>query len=404
LQQLVGMPQRLAGRDSGETLPSTVSARVAGLEYTTDQRPGIARFKAGNGFRYVSPSGRRVTDPATIARIKALAIPPAWTNVWIATSPQAHLQATGRDARGRKQYRYHARWREIRHQAKYERLVPFARVLPHVRRRVASDLRQESLTKTKVLAVVVQLLERTFIRIGNIEYVRSNRSYGLTTLRDGHVKIRGAEVRFAFKGKSGIRQSVMLSDARLARIVKRCQELPGQELFQYIASDGTKRAITSADVNTYLREVAGADFTAKDFRTWAGTLLAASHLRAAAAGGMSSRAQSSRMTKSAMLRAVERVAEHLGNTAAICRACYIHPAVLEAYADGTLVSALRRARRRPRGLSVDEAALLGLLEQSRGWRQQLAAAARMARRGSRARRGYRQSNRRSGCGSSAIRA
>jgi DNA topoisomerase-1 len=305
-------------------------------------------------------------------RIRRLAIPPAWTNVWIACDARAHLQATGRDARGRKQYRYHPRWREVRHQSKYERLVPFARTLPGLRRRVTADLRSAALTKAKVLAAVVQLLERTLIRVGNIEYARTNRSFGLTTLKDGHVKIRGAELRFEFRGKSGIRQSVSFADARLARIVKRCQELPGQDLFQYVDDGGKRRVLTSADVNAYLREATGAEFTAKDFRTWAGTLLAAMALRDESVDS------SGRKTKRTIVRAIERVASHLGNTPSVCRACYIHPSVLEAYADGTLPTTLASARRSVRGLSADEAAVLALLETRRDWRTQLAESARAA--------------------------
>jgi DNA topoisomerase-1 len=363
----------------------TVSAHAAGLRYATDHSPGIRRHRRGKGFRYVSPSGKPVTDDATLKRIRALVIPPAWTDVWIAVEPTAHLQATGRDARRRKQYRYHTRWREVRHQTKYGRMVPFARALAQIRRRVKTDARQAALTKTKVVAAVVQLLEKTLIRVGNSEYARTNGSYGLTTLRDGHVRIRGSEVRFQFKGKSGIKQMVTLADSRLARIVRRCQELPGQELFQYIDEMGECRPVTSADVNAYLRDAAGADFTAKDFRTWAGTLLAARALcgRRALSNRASksrSRAPSKQSIKSAMRRAIEDVACQLGNTAAVCRACYIHPAVLEAFADGTLNQTLGRARRRVRGLSPDECAVLGLLESRRDWRDQLAEAARIARR------------------------
>lgn len=309
-----------------------------------------------------------------MTRIRKLAIPPAWTDVWIACDPSAHLQATGRDVRGRKQYRYHARWRDVRHQAKYDRLIPFAKALPHLRRRVAADLRDAALTRAKVVAAVVQLLQKTLIRIGNEEYARANRSYGLTTLRDAHVDIRGAQLRFSFRGKSGIRHTVTFADARLARIVKKCQELPGQELFQYVDDAGHRRVVTSADVNAYLREVTGAEFTAKDFRTWAGTLLTAMALRGLAVPS------SMRQTKSLTLRAIEEVARHLGNTPSVCRSCYIHPAVLDAYADGTLMTGLT-TRRRVRGLSRDEVAVLALLENRRhagDWRAQLAASARAA--------------------------
>jgi DNA topoisomerase-1 len=349
-----------------------LSAKVAGLRYSCDSGRGIRRVKTRSGFRYVGPNGRTITNAQTLKRIKQLAIPPAWTDVWIAADSHAHLQATGRDARGRKQYRYHPRWGEVRHQTKYDRMVPFARALPSLRRRVAADLRHASLTKQKVLAALVQLLERTFIRIGNTEYARTNKSFGLTTLKDGHVKIRGPELRFEFRGKSGIRQSITFADARLAKIVKHCQELPGQELFQYIDDDGRRRVVTSADVNGYLKEATGAEFTAKDFRTWAGTLLAALALR-------DERLETSaRKTKSVILRAVEHVASHLGNTPSVCRTCYIHPYVIEAYSDGTLSSKLGTSKRRVRGLSQDESAVLALLENRKDWRTLLAESARAA--------------------------
>ena len=349
------------------------SAAAAGLRYTTDRRPGIKRIRVGKGFRYVAATGRTISDAGTLKRIRALAVPPAWTNVWISPDANAHLQATGRDARGRKQYRYHARWREVRHHTKYERMIPFARALPQIRRRVRSDLRELALSKTKVVAAVVQLLEKTLIRVGNQEYARANRSFGLTTLKAGHVQVRGSRVKFAFRGKSGIRQSVVLSDARLARLVKRCQDLPGQELFQYLDENGKRKPITSADVNAYLREVASADFTAKDFRTWAGTLLATIALRDAKSAG--DPPVSGRKTKAVIVKAVERVSQHLGNTPAVCRACYIHPTVLEAFADGSLLQKLNSRRRVRRGLSADECAVLALLEGQRDWREQLVKAA-----------------------------
>jgi DNA topoisomerase-1 len=338
----------------------------------SDCGQGIRRVRSGTSFRYLTPTGRRLTHPATLKRIKALAIPPAWTDVWIATDANVHLQATGRDARGRKQYRYHQRWREVRHETKYERLVPFARALAALRRRIEQDLRASNLTRNKVVAAVVELLGRTFIRIGNVEYARANKSYGLTTLKDGHVHIRGGELRFEFRGKSGVRQSVTYSDARLARIVKRCQDLPGQELFQYLGDDGRRRVVTSADVNAYLREATGGEFTTKDFRTWAGTLLAALALRDQAAHS------SQRQTKRAIVRAVERVAAHLGNTPTVCRSCYIHPYVLECYADGTLSEKMSKSHRRVRRLSAEECAVLGLLESRLDWRTQLAESVRAA--------------------------
>jgi DNA topoisomerase I len=355
-----------------QTCPLPTSARAAGLRYVSHYTRGIRRLRSGKSFRYVTPTGRRLTDTATLKRIRALAIPPAWTDVWIACDARAHLQATGRDARGRKQYRYHPRWREVRHQTKYERLVPFARALAGLRRRVEHDLRGASLTKEKVVAAVIELLGRTFIRVGNTEYVRANRSFGLTTLRDGHVRIHGRELRFDFRGKSGIRHSRTFSDARLARIVKRCQELPGQELFQYLDSNDRRRVVTSADVNAYLREATGAEFTTKDFRTWAGTLLAAVALRKQPVH------TDGRQAKGMMARAVEEVAAHLGNTPTVCRSCYIHPYVLECYADGTLAAKMKPASRRVRGLSAHEVAVLGLLETRRDWRAQLAESARAA--------------------------
>jgi DNA topoisomerase I len=339
-----------------------------GLRFSSDARPGISRMRAGKGFRYVSPLGTVVNDPVTLRRIKAMAIPPAWKQVWIATDGQAHIQATGRDARGRKQYRYHARWREVRGQNKFDRLVLFARALNRVRRRVARDLCQPELNKAKVLAVVVRLLEQTLIRVGNEEYARDNRSFGLTTLRDRHVKIRGDEIRFQFIAKSGIRRQMTMSDRRLARLVKRCQDLPGQQLFQYLDEGGRRRSISSSDVNRYLREACGAAFTAKDFRTWAGTVRAAIELST----------HRGPLTKKAEIAAIQRVATHLGNTPAVCRSGYIHPTVLTAFTDGSLRRAFASTRRSHPRLSRDEAVVLALLESGRDWRQQLAESARVA--------------------------
>jgi DNA topoisomerase-1 len=347
------------------------SVKAVGLRYGTDSKPGIRRLRAGSGFRYATSEGRPVKDPATLARIKSLVIPPAWADVWIAVDPRSHVQATGRDARHRKQYRYHPKWKQLSHQTKYSRLVAFARALPMIRAQVAAHLRQTAMRKTKVLATIVQLLERTFIRIGNEEYARANGSFGLTTLRDRHVKIRGEAIQFEFKGKSGVRQRVTLSDRRLAKIVRHCQELPGQELFRYVDEHGRSRLITSADVNDYLRNAAGETFSAKDFRTWAGTLIATRELSDRDPG------PTQRQAKATLVDAVRVVSHHLGNTPAVCRACYIHPAVLAAYADGTLRARLSR-KRRIRGLSDDEAAVLAVLESERTWRQQLEEAARVA--------------------------
>jgi DNA topoisomerase-1 len=300
-----------------------------------------------------------VRDRVTLARIRALAIPPAWRDVWICPAPNGHIQAVGRDQKGRKQYRYHARWREVRDEAKYERMIAFARALPAIRSRVERDLRRRGLPREKVLATITRLLEVTLIRVGNEEYARHNRSYGLTTLRDRHVRFAGPRVVFRFRGKSGKSHEVGLEDRRLSRIVKRCQDLPGEELFQYLDGAGRGQSIESGDVNAYLRDASGCDFTAKDFRTWAGTVLAAWRLRALRGVG------SAREARRNVLRAIEQVAARLGNTVAICRRCYVHPAVVESYLDGTLVRALARPRRAMRdgsaALSPQESAVLALL-------------------------------------------
>lgn len=337
-----------------------VSARSAGLAYTTDARPGIRRVASGRGFRYLDSAGRSIRDGATLARIKSLVIPPAWTGVWICPDERGHLQATGRDGRGRKQYRYHPRWREVRDETKYHRMIGFAQALPAIRRRTSADLRRQGLTREKVLAAVVQLLEKTLIRVGNGEYAKQNRSFGLTTLRDGHVDVKGERVRFSFRGKSGVEHEVDLEDRRLARIVKACRDIPGYDLFQYYDEDGERQAIGSADVNAYLQEVSGLDFTSKDFRTWAGTVLAAQLLRDFEA------VDSDAQRRKNIVRAVETVAKRLGNTKAVCRKCYIHPAVFDAYLDGTMLKTVaQRAKRVAQSaarLSEGEAAVLGLLQ------------------------------------------
>jgi len=298
----------------------------------------------------VSPIGTGIAARDR-ARIRALAIPPAWTDVWISPDPRGHLQATGRDARGRKQYRYHARWRAVRDEDKYGRLAEFGRALPAIRRRIGRDLGRAGLPREKVLAAVVKLLETTFIRVGNAEYARDNHSYGLTTMRDAHVRVSGSTVRFIFRGKSGIRHELELDDRRLARIVKRCRDLPGQELFQYLDERGRVVDVGSEDVNAYLKDITGTDFTSKDFRTWAGTVLAATLLRVAEPS------TSAAAGKRAVVRAIDEVARRLGNTRAVCRKCYIHPAVVEAYLDGTIARVMRTS-------SVD-AAILRLLEKRR---------------------------------------
>ena len=342
--------------------PGEVTAREAGLRYVTDLLPGIRRERRGDSWIYKDPAGGRVEDERTLDRIRRLAIPPAWTRVWICADPDGHIQATGRDARGRKQYRYHERWRAVRDENKYERMIEFARALPRIRRRVDRDLRRRGLPREKVLATVVRLLETTMIRVGNEEYAQKNRSFGLTTLRDRHVKVRGrGRIRFYFRGKSGKDHEVTIVNSRLAGVVRQCQELPGQELFQYMNGDGERRRVTSEDVNEYLRETTGADFTAKDFRTWAGTVLAARALQEVES------VDSAAQAKRNVVAAIERVAKELGNTRDVCRKCYVHPAVVDAYMDGTMAEALQqRAEGALRSLSTlrpEEAAVLALLQQ-----------------------------------------
>lgn len=324
----------LEERGQGAALAVCVSppeaAAAAGLTYVDDPKKGIKREPDGEGFRYIGPDGLPVTDEAELARFMSLGIPPAWRDVWICPWPDGHLQATGRDAKGRKQYRYHPRWREVRDETKYERTLAFAEALPTLRARVARDLGRPGLPREKVVATVVRLLEATLIRVGNEEYARDNQSFGLTTMLDRHVKVEGGQINFAFKGKSGVRHRIALSDRRLAKIVQRCRELPGQQLFQYVAEDGAVQDLGSADVNAYLREVMGQPFTAKDFRTWAGTVLAASQLRARPP------AANPREAKQQLTQAIAAVAERLGNTPTICRKCYLHPAVVEAHLDGLL--------------------------------------------------------------------
>jgi DNA topoisomerase I len=341
--------RRVAPQDLGSA--PLDSAKAAGLRYVVPGRAGIRRRRTGRGFMYLDAEGHVVREAETLRRIRALAIPPAWNEVWIAAAPHAHVQAVGRDARGRRQYRYHQRWRSIRDETKYSRMIAFAEQLPRIRLRVEKDLAQAGLPRAKVLAAVVRLLERTLVRVGNDEYARTNGSFGLTTLRNRHVDVSGGTIRFEFRGKGGKPHAVGLHDPRLARVVRRCRDLPGYELFQYVDEHGERQAVSSDDVNAYLREVAGEEFTAKDFRTWAGTVLAA---HALAAVGV---ARTSREARSKVVRAVTRVAEHLGNTPAISRKSYIHPHVLEAYAEGVTV--------RPNGtaahLSRDEACVVALL-------------------------------------------
>ena len=346
------------------------SAEAAGLRHVDDRRAGLRRRPTGKkirlGKRWVpdfvveDAAGRRVRDRATLDRIRKLAIPPAWRSVWICPQAQGHLQATGRDARGRKQYRYHPRWRQERDLTKYGRMAAFGRVLPALRRRVESDLRGAGLSKPKVLATVVFLLETTFIRVGNDEYARQNHSFGLTTLKDRHVDLSASEVRFHFRGKSGVFHQTTVRSPAIARIVRRCRDLPGQELFQYLDDDGRPATIDSADVNEYIRQATGEDFTAKDFRTWAGTVSCALALRESLAKTCTA------PTNRQLVRAVQQVAKQLGNTPAVCRKSYIHPGVIASYLDGTLTStfagrAARGSSRRHDGLRSGEAAVLEIL-------------------------------------------
>jgi DNA topoisomerase-1 len=338
-----------------------IAADEAGLNYVTDQSPGLIRRRAGRRFVYLDTRGRRIKDPETLMRIRSLAIPPAWRDVWICPEARGHLQATGRDARGRKQHRYHPRWRETRDSAKFSRTIAFGRALPRIRRKVARDLRRPGLGREKVLAAMVRLLETTLIRIGNEEYLKQNHSVGLSTMRNRHVSIRGGVLHFNFRGKSGKQHEIDLKDPRLARIVRRIQELPGQELFQYLDQDGTTQKISSTDVNAYLREIAGAEFSAKDFRTWSGTVLAAFTLREF--GQFKNQKQARRN----LVSAIEDVARRLGNTPTICRKCYIHPAVMDGYLDGKTIGVLKARAAADlyapsSSLSADEKAVLAFLQ------------------------------------------
>jgi DNA topoisomerase-1 len=312
------------------------SARAAGLRYVSDQKPGIRRKRFGKGFGYRHPDGKPVTDQETLRRIRSLVIPPAWTNVWICPNPNGHLQATGRDARGRKQSRYHPRWREVRDETKYEHMMLFGATLPRIREHVEQDLALPGLPKEKVLAAIIRLLETTFIRIGNEEYAKENGSYGLTTLRNKHVKVKGSTVTFDFRGKSGKEHVIDLHDRKLATIIKRCMDLPGYELFQYLDSDGERHSIDASDVNEYLRNITQQDFTAKDFRTWAGTVLACQLLREFEPFESESQA------KKNVVAAIKSVAQRLGNTPSVCRKCYVHPAVLETYMSSAMVDNFKK--------------------------------------------------------------
>jgi DNA topoisomerase I len=336
-----------------------LSASSAGLSYVADMPLCIRRVRSGKGFRYVDANGKTITDAAELRRIRALAIPPAWTDVRICPRADGHIQATGRDAKGRKQYRYHSRWRRVRDETKFGRMIAFAEALPIIRARVAKDAARPGLPREKVLAVVTQLLERTLIRVGNEEYARHNRSYGLTTMRGKHVEVEGPKISFRFRGKSGKEHIIDVRDRRLAGVVRRCQELPGQELFQYIDELGQTRSIESADVNAYLREAAGDDFSAKDFRTWYGTLLAARALGEQASRGAPRQKH--------VAQAVACVASKLGNTPTVCRKSYVHPAVVDRYLRGGLERMARPSTGPPAHqnakLDADERALLALLKE-----------------------------------------
>jgi DNA topoisomerase-1 len=338
------------------------AATHAGLRYVTDGANGISRKRVGSGWAYYLPNGKRIVDPALRKRLNTLAIPPAWTEVWICPDPEGHIQATARDARGRKQYRYHEQYREARDRSKFRRMLEFSEALPILRERLERDLRAPDLSRRQLLATVVLLLDRTLIRVGNDEYVRENKSYGLTTLRRRHVQVDGAMLRFSFRGKSGVEHSIAITDPRLARIVQRCRDLPGEEMFQYLNAEGKRQSVSSDDVNDYLRELSGREITAKDFRTWGGTMLAAVELRRM--GEAASRREADRN----IIAAVDAVAERLGNTRAVCRKYYVHPALLRAYLMGQVVDTpppIRRSRHRKPGAALrrDEVLVLQFLQE-----------------------------------------
>ncbi len=356
---------REAAKTSAPATDSVASAKSAGLRYVSLTGPGIRRRSTGQSMVYFGTNGETIKDADILARIKSLAIPPAWRDVWICPIAHGHLQATGIDAKGRKQYRYHPRWRAVRDETKYDRMRLFGRALPGIRARVERDLARSGLPREKILATIVRLLETTLIRVGNEEYARQNASFGLTTMQDRHVDISGATLTFEFRGKSGISHSIDLTDRRLAKIVKRSQDLPGYELFQYLDEQGTRRSVDSADVNAYLKEISGEEFTAKDFRTWAGTVLAARALQEFQT--FDSQAQAKRN----VVQAIEAVAKRLGNTKAVCRKCYVHPRVIDLYMDGSLLQTLKRRVKKElsqslHGLPPEEAAVLALLQQRLG--------------------------------------
>ena len=358
-------------------LDPELAAKHAKLRHVDDTSPGITRHKARNGFDYRLPDGGLVRDIDTLKRIRSLAIPPAWTGVWISPDPNGHLQATGRDVRGRKQYRYHPRWREVRDEAKYSKLLIFSRALPKLRAQVEEDLKRPGLPRERVLAAIVRLMDMTLFRIGNNEYAKENKSFGLTTLRNRHVAIEGSRIHISFRGKHGKHHETDINDRRLARIIKNCRDLPAYELFQYLDENGDRHTVGSAEVNDYLREITGEEITAKDFRTWAGTKLAAEALREFELFDTEAE------RKKAVLRAVEKVAKHLGNTPAICRSCYIHPAVLDGYLDGSLLKSLAEETRNYlaeniEGMSAEEAAVTAFLRVRLGEMMEQSASSREA--------------------------
>ncbi len=341
---------------------NVAAAKAAGLHYIGDDKPGISRRKSGKGFSYRDANNETIRDEEVLARVKAIVVPPAWRDVWICPFANGHIQATGLDERGRKQYRYHQKWREVRDEHKYEKMMAFGRALPKIRRRVARDLKQRGLPRTKVLAAIVQLLEKTMIRVGNEQYAKENKSFGLTTMRNRHAKIKGTKVHFDFKGKSGVHHEIDLQDEKLARVITKLQELPGQELFQYEDESGEIVSAGSSDVNEYLHEIAGEEFTAKDFRTWNGTVLAALALQEF------EKFDSQTQAKKNVVSAIESVAERLGNTPTVCRKCYVHPAILDSYLDGSLMEVLsqdiEKELKKLRGLSAEEATVLAFLQSS----------------------------------------
>jgi DNA topoisomerase I len=335
------------------------SAGVAGLKYVSDNKPGYRRKKSGRGFIYVNPKGEKVTDPALIERFKALVIPPAWREVWICPDKKGHMQVTGRDQKGRKQYIYHPLWDEIRNSTKFYRLIDFAEILPHIRETVDKHLSKRGRTKEQVMAIIIQLLEKTLIRIGNIEYAKMNNSYGITTLRNKHVDINGSKIKFVFKGKSGKQWTVTLNDRRLARLVKQCQELPGQEVFNYIDEEGKLNTIDSSEVNEYIRGITGQDFSAKDFRTWSGTVIAALTLYELGPP------EDEKDEKKKIIKTVKTVSDELINTPSICRKYYIHPDIFTSFNDGTLFSVMGKTLKeetKPNGLDPEEKAVLKILK------------------------------------------